>query len=736
MIPAGLILATGYWLVAGWRQGGSPSASQTPAQAQAAAGPVETVPLARGDRSMETGDRRFAFSAVDPDREAKLLELSTDAVRRVRVGAADSDFLDPKTSPFLGAPDGDLIFLELFNDLVLPILLTDTGVTRSGVQLIEGTVAGQPGSRFMMTASEGAASLSIEVSPDDRYVVNWLDDGVYEIAELDPQTIPPCHGPLTVFLDADVLAARSQQDEGVTDVRRPTALSTLPHTPAVVDLLIVYSSDVAANYTEFAIRNKAELAVAEGNSDFERSGARVQLRLVGVAGLDYTENGSNSDGLERLRRTSDGYMDDVHQLREKVGADLVCLLQDRRDSSSSGIAYVMTEIGSRYNEDFGFSVVEYQYLTGSNTMVHEIGHNLGCQHDRENSGADGLFPFSYGYRFTSGTGSTYRTIMAYRPGSRISYFSTPLKTFGTLGDPIGIAEGQSGEADNVESLNRASFEVSNFRLAEEGQDPWARLINVSTRAMVGAGERALIGGFVIGEAESKLILVRALGPSLADYGVRDPLPSLKVTLNHGGAAIGSNAGWRTAADPQAIMDTGYAPSRDAEPAFLVELGPGAYTAVVNSLDERLGVALVEIYEIGVDGTRLVNLSTRGYVGVAEDVMIGGFVIGGESGGTKRILLRALGPSLSGFGVVDALYDPAMTLYDESGVVLLENDDWDESNQQDRIADLGFAPAVRRESAMILDLSPGLYTVIVRPFENTDGQRQGIGLIEAFEIREN
>ena len=138
-------------------------------------------------------------------------------------------------------------------------------------------------------------------------------------------------------------------------------------------------------------------------------------------------------------------------------------------------------------------------------------------------------------------------------------------------------------------------------------------------------------------------------------------------------------------------------------------------------------------DVGDSGPHLVNLSTRGYVGTGEEVLIGGFVIGGRADLTKRILIRALGPSLADFGVSGGMYDPAMSLYDESGVVLLENDDWDNSNLQVVIAELGYAPKVRRESAMILDLTPGLYTVVVRPFENTDGQEPGVGLIEAYEI---
>lgn len=723
-----LVVAAVLW-VPGRRDGTGERAAA--ARFEGATASATAMPSATEPVTVRT-DGRLRFAGLEADRERVLREAFDGAARRVRYGSAMPGFLDVKTSPFLEVPDGRVIELELFDDLTVPIVLTETGVSRSGVQVIEGVVPGHPDSRFLMTASDGEASLSIELTPDDRYVVNAVEDGAYEIVELDPTRVPPCAGPIHVFLDADVLAARSDDEED-SSARRPSARASNPSAHALVDLLVIYTSDVASSHSILSIRNKVELAVAEANSDFERSGARVRLRLVGLEGSEYTENGSNSDALERLRRTTDGHLDEVHALRDELGADLVCLLQEEQDTSSSGIAYVMTKSGDRFSEDFGFSVVEYEYLTGLNTLVHEIGHNLGCNHDRENAGNDSLYPFSYGYRFTARNGTTYRTIMAYRPGSRISYFSTPLKTFGAFSDPIGIAPGLPQETDNVESLNRASFEVSNYRLAEEGLDPQARLVNVSTRATVGAGDKALIGGFVIGASQEKTILVRALGPSLSGYGVGDNLSALKVTLYRDDRVLATNQGWRLGPDPQGIVDTGYAPEFDSEPVILITVGAGAYTAVVESADARTGVALVEVYEIGDGDSRLINLSTRGYVGTGEEVMIGGFVIGGDAGGTKRVLIRALGPSLAGFGVEDAMFDPAMRLYDESGSVLLENDDWDYGNQQDVIAALGFAPDIRRESALVLDLVPGLYTVVVRPYENDDGQRPGVGLVEAYEI---
>ncbi|RKX35190.1 MAG: hypothetical protein DRP71_04400 [Verrucomicrobia bacterium] len=670
------------------------------------------------------------FASLIEEKARELAARRQLAARRVRYARGSPGFLDPKTSPFLDYPNGQVIDLELFEDTHLPMVLVDTEVLESGVQLVSGTIEGYPDSRFLMAISDGSASLSIEVSPDRHYLVDALEDGVYEIQEVDPGLVPPCLAPLPMYLDADMLAARGQDGERPRFEAPPAARASDPNADALIDLLVVYSTDMANAHSLTSIRLKTELAVREANGDFERSGARVRLRLSHLQAVDYTENASNSDALERLRRTADDYMDEVHAIRDQVGADVVCLLQEKQDSSSSGIAYVMTESGNYYNEGYGFSVVEFRYLTGVNTLVHEVGHNLGCQHDTDHAGSPGLFSFSFGYHVKDRNGSVlYRTIMAYRPGTRISYFSTPHLTYGASQYAVGVAD----EADNVESLNRASFEVSNYRLAESDLDPTAKMINVSTRAIVGNGDEVLIGGFAVGGSEDKTVLVRALGPSLRLYGVRDPLSALKVTLFQDKIALAENSGWRMGPDFEQVIKTGFAPGSDLEPAILMTVQPGLYTAVVEATDGARGVSLVEVYDVGDTGPHLVNLSTRGYVGTGEEVLIGGFVIVGRGDLTKRILIRALGPSLADFGVSGAMFDPAMTLYDESGVVLLENDDWDKSNLQDVIAQLGYAPKVRRESAMILDLTPGLYTVVVRPFENTEGQEPGVGLIEAYEI---
>jgi hypothetical protein len=228
-----------------------------------------------------------------------------------------------------------------------------------------------------------------------------------------------------------------------------------------------------------------------------------------------------------------------------------------------------------------------------------------------------------------------------------------------------------------------------------------------------------------------------VGPSLADVGIVDALEETNVKLFSGPNLIGENEHWQTNANVADIMATPFAPNSDLESALLVDLEPGTYTAHVQGVGSASGVGLVEIYEIGNAGPNLIGLSTRGQVMTGENVMIGGIVIVGNPGETKRIVIRGIGPSLSDSGVADALDDPVITLYDKDGIVLLENDDWDYSPQTDAIAAIGFGPSVRLESVILIDLDPGIYTVIMKPFEDEDTDAApGIGLIEAYEILEN
>ena len=177
--------------------------------------------------------------------------------------------------------------------------------------------------------------------------------------------------------------------------------------------------------------------------------------------------------------------------------------------------------------------------------------------------------------------------------------------------------------------------------------PHVRMANVSTRAGVGTAQNVAIAGFIINGDSPKRVMVRALGPSLTPFGVNGALNDPMLDLRDGaGNQIATNDNWRDSQE-QAIVDTGLAPGNDSESAIVATLTPGNFTAIMNGKDNTTGIGLLEVYEL--DSTsRLLNISTRGFVGGGDNMMIAGLILNGTDNGT--ICFRALGPSLAAYGV--------------------------------------------------------------------------------------
>lgn len=258
------------------------------------------------------------------------------------------------------------------------------------------------------------------------------------------------------------------------------------------------------------------------------------------------------------------------------------------------------------------------------------------------------------------------------------------------------------------------------------------LVNISTRMQVGTEASVLIGGVIITGNAPKVVIVRAIGPSLAGAGIPGALqdPTLELHDPAHPQTVVFNDNWKDSQE-QIIRDTGIAPTDDRESAIVAGLDPGNYTAIVSGKANTTGVGLVEVYDLGTASlsasstARLSQISTRGTVLTGNDVMIGGFII---NGGTTRVLLRAIGPSLSAFGVPNALQDTVLELHDGSGSLLTSNDNWRDTQQKEIIA-TGIPPTDDRESAIIANLSPGNYTGIVNGKNNTTG----VALVEVYAL---
>ena len=254
-------------------------------------------------------------------------------------------------------------------------------------------------------------------------------------------------------------------------------------------------------------------------------------------------------------------------------------------------------------------------------------------------------------------------------------------------------------------------------------------LNIATRLKVNPDPNQLVGGLIITGTEPKKVIIRAIGPSLSSFfsGV---LADPTLELFQGNTLLASNNNWKDNGNQAAVEATGIPPSNELESAIVQTLAPGAYTAAVRGNGGGTGIALVEVYDLDQNAkSKLANIATRGFVDTNDNVMIGGFIVGGNGGADMRVVVRAIGPSLSAFGLAGALQDPVLELKSANGVTLLANDDWKET-QETEITQIGLAPTDNRESALDTTLPAGNYTAIVRGKANTTG----IAVVEVYNVQ--
>jgi hypothetical protein len=271
------------------------------------------------------------------------------------------------------------------------------------------------------------------------------------------------------------------------------------------------------------------------------------------------------------------------------------------------------------------------------------------------------------------------------------------------------------------------------------------LANISTRSFVQTGDNVMIGGFIVHGSEPKRIIIRAIGPELTQYGVRNVLANPTLELHdRTGALIASNDNWWhtiiggiiTSDQRGDIRNSGYVPGDGKESAIIAELPAGNYTAIVRSVNDTMGVALVEVYDLSPDSNSiLANVSARSFVQTGDNVMIGGFIVQGTA--PKKVIVRAIGPELIQFLVPNVLANPTLELHDSNGALIASNDNWRQtiiggiitSDQVRDIRNSGYAPGDGRESAIVAELPAGNYTAVVRGVNNTTG----VALVEVYDL---
>ncbi len=352
---------------------------------------------------------------------------------------------------------GHRVVLNLFPDVVVRARMTRS--ERDGASFVwVGKVEGQPFGDVVLSVYDGVLSGSV-VSPRGAYRIRF--DGRRQVVE---------------ELDHDAFA-----EDGCFREAPPSALEP-PRDPvpakddgSLLDVLVVYTpAAAAAAGGSAAMLSQVNLAVAETNTGYQNSGVIQRLRLAGAAEVSYVEAGDIGVDLDRVTcphghvcngsvLDPDGYLDEVQGLRDVYKADLVSLITNTPGSPYCGIAWLMQGNDPGF-APHAYSVVERSCMTGYYSFGHELGHNMGLNHAREDGGGPGAFSYSFGYKWTG-----YRTVMAYAPGTRILYFSNPNVLH--LGLPTGVAEASASSAYNALSLNNTRTTVANWRQGQHARHP-------------------------------------------------------------------------------------------------------------------------------------------------------------------------------------------------------------------------------------------------------------------------
>ncbi len=281
----------------------------------------------------------------------------------------------------------------------------------------------------------------------------------------------------------------------------------------------------------------------------------------------------------------------------------------------------------------------------------------------------------------------------------------------------------SGDASNVAVAGACND--ANEAVTVEGA-----VRNISSRLDVETGEDIGIDGFIIKGQDPKKVIIRALGPSLQNDGLSGVLADPVLEL-HGmdGFVTIRNDNWRDTQETE-IKATKIPPKNNLESAIVATLAPGPYTALVMGKNNTTGLGLIEIYDLASPGSaQLINISSRALVSSGSGLVIAGFILG-QASGNDHVIIRGLGPSLSGAGVSDALADPVLEVRDKNGALLYSDDNWtDNPAQAAMITKDGLAPKNPKEAAIAASLPAGRYTALLR---GKNGG-VGIGLVEIYQV---
>ncbi len=408
---------------------------------------------------------------LEPDRTTQAIPDLPPGPPARRVGLAR---LNPKIFPLLKAPASESsvrIQLNLFPDLQPTVVMADAEVINADRTLSRGQIEGQPGSRVILARDHAAVAGSILIPGQGAYQIQYAGHGQHRIVEIDPEQPPRC---VVSARGAPLLGAqppRLAQAPPLSNAVATDAAAKAGEAPAdlfsIIDVLVVYTEQARNGAGgEEGIRAVIDCSIAEVNAALENSQVRARVRLVHRKEIGYKESGELDEDLEHLTEDGEEEFKDVVELREKVRADLVCMFTETSDGPYGGGNY-MAQVSTDFAAQ-AFSVVQRRFANTYYVLAHELGHNMGCQHDRNNASDIPAGSYNYGHRFVA-NGLTYRTVMAYQPGLPIPHYSNPEVSF--LGVPTGVPEGLPKAANNAGFLNHSVATVAAFRAPAMSTQP-------------------------------------------------------------------------------------------------------------------------------------------------------------------------------------------------------------------------------------------------------------------------
>ncbi|PTY07447.1 hypothetical protein DB347_09105 [Opitutaceae bacterium EW11] len=543
------------------------------------------------------------------------------------------------------------------------------------------------------------------------------------------------------------------------------------------------------------------LSCAYGNGNYVAVGDRGEV-LTSADGATWTpqRHGQTNARLNRVAYGGGKFVavgeaetiltsdDGVHWLLTHGGGTnwlrgLVCLSVDNSNvwlaTGQNGVAYLSTDArtwtvttgvlgadlevlqyqGQQFISSKGYpSKAGWFYLlaAGANETVRELTLSAGV---RDGVVSVGDLTASAPNTVWNGSGARLRAIVGFPGTDRFQLFGengVVLNGSARVGASTATWSEQTlpvaqNSADATNYAGRRYVVGDDLRILESEPPEPVRFSNLSTRAEVGTGEQVMIAGAIVSGSEKKRVLIRALGPTLTDYGLVNVLPDPRIEIFQGPVRVAEVGAWSERPDADtiraALTQVGAPPldpaRRDA--AAVLELPAGATTFVVSSVSNRSGVALVDVFDLEprrTEAGRLFNLSTRGLAGPGEQTMIAGLMIDGPR--PKTVIIRGLGAKLAEYGIARPLEDPVLTLY-RGGLVVNSNDDWtapeslpsmfggsataEELRTMMKTVGLSSLDNYPKEAVIAATLAPGVYTVHL----SGKSGASGTALIEAFEL---